>query len=327
MEKFISIVIPNYNKADTIEKCLEAAFAVKYKNFEVIVVDDYSEDNSVELIKQYPCRLIQLNTKSGTSRARNIGAYHSKGEFIFFTDADCLLQEDTLSIINRTVSNLNPDVVIGGTYTRLPYDRDFFSTFQSVFINYSETKKAENPDYIAAHAMIINTETFKKSGGFPEDFMPIIEDVEFSHRLRRSGKRLIMNPEIQVQHIFNFSLWTSLRNAFKKTAYWCMYSMKNRDLLVDSGTASVELKTNVASYFLSIVFFVLWIVTQKFVIVYLLFFIFFINTLVSRRLLRAFYETKGILFMFQAFLYYTILYPLPVGIGSIVGILKYLLKH
>jgi glycosyltransferase involved in cell wall biosynthesis len=323
MERFISVVIPNYNKAATIGKCLEALFSSNYENFEVIVVDDCSEDNSVEIIEQYPCKLIRLERRSGTSKARNIGAYNSSGDFVFFTDADCLLQNDTLSIVNKSVSISKPDIVIGGTYTMLSYDKSFFSIFQSVFVNYSETKYSE-PDYIAAHAMIIDARTFRKSGGFPEDFLPIIEDVEFSHRLRRSGYRFIMNPEIQVQHIFNFTLWRSLCNAFKKTKYWNIYSLNNRDLFADSGAASVELKANVISLFSILLLLVSWLFFQKQVLLYPLPLILLLNTFISRRLLHAFYEAKGILFACQAFIYYIILWPFPIGMGTITGIMEHL---
>ncbi len=217
-------------------------------------------------------------------------------------------------------------VVIGGTYTRLPYDKDFFSTFQSVFIHYSETKNKENPDYIAAHTMIIDNQTFRKSGGFPEDFFPIIEDVEFSHRMQRSGCKLIMNPEIQVKHIFNFSLLISLRNAFKKSYYWNMYSLKNKDLFADSGTASFELKTNVATNFFCLFLIALWGISQNTLFLYLLPLIYIFNLFANRCLLKAFYETKGILFAGLALIYYTMIYPLPIGMGTITGIVKYIFK-
>lgn len=336
MEKSISVVIPNYNKASTIGLCLEAAFSSKYENFEVIVVDDKSKDNSVEIIKGFPCKLICLESHSGTSKARNIGAQNSTGEFIFFTDADCLLQPDTLSIVNRTLMPLprhsppggkrGEGVVLGGTYTRIPYDRDFFSIFQSVLVHYSETKKPENPDYIAAHAMIIHKNTFSKSGGFPEDFMPILEDVEFTHRLKRSGSRLVMSPEIQVQHIFNFTLLRSLFNAYRKTTYWCTYSFGNRDILTDSGSASVELKTNVASFLLSISIFALWIPTQSPALLYLLPLLFFLNAVVNRNQLKLFYKTKGFLFAVSASCYYAFLYPIPVTIGTATGFLRHFFK-
>lgn len=69
MGKYISIVIPNYNMAATIGLCLEAAFCSDYKNFEVIVVDDHSDDDSVEIIKKFPCKLICLEARSGASKA------------------------------------------------------------------------------------------------------------------------------------------------------------------------------------------------------------------------------------------------------------------
>ena len=322
MEKRISVVIPNYNGAKTLDKCLKSAFDSQYSNFEVVVVDDYSSDNSVEIIRRFPCKLIRLEQRSGASKARNTGALNSSGEIIFFTDADCLLQPDTLSLVNRAYASAGPDVVVGGTYTTIPYDEQFFSIFQSVFVNYSETKELLNPDYIAAHAMVINAGTFRKSGGFPEVFLPIMEDLEFSHRLKRSGVTLRMAPDIQVRHIFNFSLTGSLRNAYKKTMYWVMYSQKNKDLLTDSGCASVELKYNVFSCFLNILLIALYLVLHYSVLLYVFPIIIISNILVSRRQIAAFYRAKGMLFAVTAYIYYSILYPLPIGLGTISGVIK-----
>lgn len=321
-EKKISVVIANYNKASTIGKCLEAALCSRYRNFEVIVVDDMSDDGSVDIIKQYPCKLIRLNEHSGASKARNVGASHSSGDIIFFTDADCLLKEDTLSVVNRSMAETGGDLIVGGTYTRIPADKDFFSLFQSVFINYSETKNAEKPDYIATHAMAVGTETFRKSKGFQEDFMPILEDVEFSHRMRNTGHRLVINPAIEVQHIFNFSLSSSLLNAVKKSKYWTMYSIKNKDLLTDSGTASAELKINVLSYFISLLILAVWIMSGSYLSLLCLPPVVIMNVFVSRSLLKAFYKAGGIIFAGLASLYYIMVYPLPVGTGAVLGVLN-----
>ncbi len=321
-EKKISVVIANYNKASTIGKCLEAAFCSKYQNFEVIVVDDMSDDGSVDIIKQYPCKLIRLNEHSGASKARNMGASHSSGDIIFFTDADCLLKEDTLSVVNNSMAETGGDLIVGGTYTRIPADKDFFSLFQSVFINYSETKNAEKPDYIATHAMAVGTETFRKSKGFHEDFMPILEDVEFSHRMRKKGCRLVINPVIEVRHVFNFSLYGSLRNAIKKSKYWTMYSIKNRDLLTDSGTASAELKVNVLSCLTILLILAVWIISGNFSSLLFGPPVIIMNVFVSRGLLKAFYEANGILFAGLASSYYIVVYPLSVGTGSVLGVLN-----
>lgn len=336
MEKRISLVIPNHNKASTIGKCLEAAFSSEYGNFEVIVVDDNSEDDSVEIIKRFPCKLISLKRHEGTSRARNIGAQNSSGEYIFFTDADCLLLPDTLAILNKRIGSLPPSftpgkesgegVVIGGTYTKMPFDRKFFSIFQSVFVHYSETKNQENIDYVAAHAMIIHQKTFRESGGFPEEFMPILEDVEYSHRLKRAGVRIIMYSDIQVQHIFNFTLMGSLFNAYRKTTYWCTYSFGNRDLLTDSGSASLELKANVVSLFLCLVLFALWMLTHKPVLLYFIPVIFLSNVMINMKQIKMFYDTKGLMFAVSAVFYYMVIYPVPIALGTFTGYLRHLAR-
>lgn len=323
MGKYISVVIPNYNNAATIGKCLEAAFASRYSNFEVVVVDDHSEDNSIEIIKRFPCRLISLDKHCEASKARNTGALQSSGDIIFFTDSDCLLNEDTLSIINSTFSKVEPHTIVGGTYTKKPYDKGFFNLFQSLFVNYSETKNVNDPDYIAAHAMVIDRDTFRKSKGFPEEFLPIIEDVEFTHRLKREGCVLVMNPEIQVRHIFNFSFYRSMKNAVRKSKYWVMYSMKNKDLFTDSGSSSTELKVNVASAFSSLLLLALWILSQKNIFLYPLPFLFICNLFVSRGLIKTFHETGGALFTAPASIYYTVFYSLSVGTGTIAGMAKY----
>ena len=173
--------------------------------------------------------------------------------------------------------------------------------------------------------MAIDAETFRKSDGFSEDFLPILEDVEFSHRLQRAGYKLIINPDILVQHIFNFSLFRSIRNAIKKSMYWTMYSMKNKDLIADSGTASVELKVNVISYFLIIIILSLWVFLQRSIFLYPLPLIFIINILINKELLNTFYKANGLAFALLAFIYYIMLYPLAVELGVIAGMMKYLL--
>ncbi len=325
MNNRISVIIPNRNGSSTIGKCLEAAFSANHNNFEIIVVDDCSTDSSVEIIKKFPCKLIRLDKHSGTSRARNTGVQNSSGNILFFIDADCILQKDTLSLADKASSG-DKNIIIGGTYTMTPYDDDFFGTFQSIFINYSETKK-EEPDYIASHAMIIDKGVFNISGGFSENFLPILEDVEFSHRLRRSGYKLKMNPDILVQHIFNFTLLKSLRNAFRKSMYWTVYSLMNKDLLKDSGTASVELKINVSAFFLNTLLIMLSLYFKDTGLLVPIPLIFSFSLLLNRRLIKSFYKSKGFLFAILATLYYTLVYPIGVGAGSFSGILKYIWSY
>jgi glycosyltransferase involved in cell wall biosynthesis len=326
VEPSISIIIPNRNADATIEKCLKNVFAIDDRNFEVVVVDDASVDNSVEIINKFPCRLIRLEQHSGPSKARNIGAQNSRGDILLFTDADCILPKDALAIVRKTLTGDGSDVVLGGTYTQAPYDNGFFSTFQSVYIYYSETKNWKRPDYVATHAMALSTETFKKIGGFAEDFLPLLEDVELSHRLRRAGYRLLIEPEFQVRHIFNYSMIKSFSNAIRKTHYWTLYSLQNRDLFADSGTASTEMKVNGVCWLVTGILTVLGIISCESSMLIPLPLIWTANALVNRNLFRAFYRAKGTYFFFVAVFYYTLMYPAAVWIGAFKGLIQYFVR-
>ncbi len=321
---FVSVVIANRNGSGTLAACLKAATGDDYPHYEVIVVDDASTDDSVEVIEQYPCRLVRLGTKGGASKARNSGAEAARGEVIFFTDADCVMPPGTIQRAAAAFQK-HPDKVTGGTYSTEPYDPGFFNRFQAVFVNFSETKRPR-PDYIATHAMVIGKSVFENSGGFNEDFMPILEDVEFSHRLRARGVKLVMQSGLEVRHIFGFDLMRSLKNAFRKARYWGMYSLGNRDLFRDTGTASFELKLNTA----------LWGVYMGLTVAYALFGIpllirdaaefYALNLLVNIRFLYAMAKAHGAGFLIKGTLYYTLVYPAPVALGGLSGLAGYLLK-
>lgn len=319
---FISVIIPNHNGEKTIGRCLDAALASKHADFEIIVVDDCSTDSSVNIILKYPCRLIRLPEHGGAAKARNYGARNSTGEVLFFVDGDCLLQTDTLARVAAAYLKEGVGTIIGGTYTWLPYDHEFFSIFQSIYIHYSEIKNPTNPDYIATHAMVIAKKLFQESTGFDEQFMPILEDVEFSHRLKKKGARLLMDEKILVQHIFNFSLLKSLSNGIRKSKYWFIYSVKNKDLLSDSGTASLDFKFNVVSCFITatLVLAGLMLRTWSFGLPALL--LYGSNLYFNRVLFRAFLRVGGPFFAIRAVLYYTFVYPFAVGIGIFSGLLS-----
>lgn len=325
MLPYISIIIPNRNGASTIGRCLEAAFACRYGNFEVIVADDRSDDRSLAIIERFRCRLVQLDRHGGASAARNAGAAAARGELLFFTDADCLLGEDALAVAAESYRRLGPGVIVGGTYTPDPYDADFFSRFQSVFVNHSETRQAGNADYAAGHAMVIAAEDFRRSGGFEEDFLPVAEDVEFSHRMRRAGYRIVIEPGLQVRHMFGFSLGRSLRNAAFKAQHWTRYSLRNRDILADSGTASTELKANVLLCLTGLVLLLGGIVAGFWPMLLAAALLFAASLLVSRGLIVAFFRAGGTAFGLAAVLYYLSLYPLAVAAGGFAGVIWHFL--
>jgi GT2 family glycosyltransferase len=317
----ISVVIPVRNGARTLEACLRAACGAALPNDEVVVVDDGSTDESATIAARHPCRLVRLGNNRGASAARNAGAAAAHGDTLFFTDVDCILGLQTLPRAVTALHDAGPRAIIGGTYETRPFDPGFFPAFQAVFVNYHETRRPDDPDYVATHAMAIRSTDFRASGGFDENFLPILEDVEFCHRLRRAGYRLRMDPLLLVRHSFGFSLSGSLRNAARKARFWARYSLRNRDLLSDSGTASRGLKAAGALAGLCWVS-ILAAACLRLPALLLPVPLFILASVAANGgLVRAFHAAGGFLFATAAAAYLVVLYPMAIAFGVAQGLL------
>jgi glycosyltransferase involved in cell wall biosynthesis len=319
----ISIVIPVRNGSRALDACLRAACAAALPKNEVVVVDDGSSDDSAAIAARHPCRLVRLERPRGAGAARNAGAAAARGETLFFTDADCMLGPQTLPRAAAALDAAGPLAVIGGTYDTRPDDPGFFPAFQAIFVNYHETRRPDAPDYVATHAMAIRTADFLASGGFDEKFLPILEDVEFCHRLRRAGYRLRMDPLVLVRHSFGFGLAGSLRNAARKVRYWARYSLRNRDLFADSGTASRGLKAAGALAGLC------WISLGAAAVMRLPALLWpvplFVGAAIAanRGLVRSFHAAGGALFATAAAGYLVLVYPGAIAVGAARGLLDH----
>ena len=97
-EPLISIIVPVYNVEKYLKKCLDSILSQTYKNFEVIIVNDGSPDNSQKIIDEYKKkdkRIIVLEKENGgLSSARNYGIEHANGKYISFVDADDYIEKD-----------------------------------------------------------------------------------------------------------------------------------------------------------------------------------------------------------------------------------------
>ena len=108
MPKF-SIIIPVYNVEKYIKKCLDSVFNQSFKDYEVIVVNDGTKDNSMDIVKKYDVKTINQDNQ-GLSVARNTGVSKAKGEYLLFLDSDDYIEKDLLKEINKSLKN-NPDLV------------------------------------------------------------------------------------------------------------------------------------------------------------------------------------------------------------------------
>ncbi len=103
--QLVSIIIPVYNERKFISKCLDSISDQTYKNFEVIVIDDGSTDNSVELVRNNKIVSLFIQVHRGPGSAKNFGASVAKGEILVFIDGDMYLDKDYLKNIIEPIIN------------------------------------------------------------------------------------------------------------------------------------------------------------------------------------------------------------------------------
>ncbi|HAP94361.1 glycosyltransferase family 2 protein, partial [Epilithonimonas hominis] len=118
--KKISIVIPVYNAENYIVRCLDSVKSQSYQDFEIVLINDRSTDNTLEVLTNYQTENKNLDIRiwtneknSGPSISRNFGMDNAKGSYIFFMDADDDFADDLAlqSFIDKTEGN--PDIVFG----------------------------------------------------------------------------------------------------------------------------------------------------------------------------------------------------------------------
>lgn len=112
----LSIVIPNYNNAKYLNRCLDSILSARTADFEVIVIDDGSTDNSVECLESYKDKRLIFYTQEnqGVSAARNKGLSYAKGEYVTFCDADDFYIDNAIDELIKIIKRENeePDIFI-----------------------------------------------------------------------------------------------------------------------------------------------------------------------------------------------------------------------
>ncbi len=115
---FISVIIPVYNMADRVGRCLDSIVSQSFKDIEILLIDDGSTDGAADVIKEYSIadsRIICVRQEnSGVSAARNLGIGKALGDYILFIDADDEIEEDYLRNIADKARSTDADILVWG---------------------------------------------------------------------------------------------------------------------------------------------------------------------------------------------------------------------
>jgi glycosyltransferase involved in cell wall biosynthesis len=228
----VSFVIPMYNAEKTIATTLDAIMKSDYRDFEVIVVDDGSTDSSIEIVKKYNCRLVNSDKRSGAAAARNIGVQHSIGDIIFFIDSDIVIKPDTTNYIIKVFQDNQEIVAIVGILSKdNPYS-DFSSQYKNLHMHYYMKNMPRYISCVYTSVTAIKKDAFLKIGLFDSKSCKVcsasVEDIELGQRISDAGFKILLDPNLQVVHFRKFTLWSLIKNDFKRAIDWSsLFFQKN----------------------------------------------------------------------------------------------------
>ncbi len=251
----VSVVVPAYNSEDTIERCLEFLINQNYRNYEIIVVDDGSKDNTAKVVEKYMRRHKKIKLikqkNSGPAAARNRGAKKARGRIILFTDSDCLADKNWIKNMVEPFSDKNV-AGVSGTYRTLNKEK-LIARFVGYEIEKRHEKmaKSETIDFIGTFSAGYLKNIFFKFGGFDTKFRKASgEDPELSFRIAKAGYKLIFNKKAFVYHPHVDNLKSYLKQKFYR-AYWrvLLYRKHPEKMAGDSYTSSNLLMGTVFSGF------------------------------------------------------------------------------
>ncbi|MFX1502703.1 MAG: glycosyltransferase, partial [Promethearchaeota archaeon] len=188
----VSIVVPIKNRSSLLINLIKNLSNLDYPNYEIIIVDDCSNDNTKEILKNSSVKSIILEESVGSAQARNMGIKEAKNDIIALTDSDCFVSKKWLRDL---VPYLKKYDAVGGKVK-------FYDNLENRFNPFNAKKeivltKNSSINFLNTSNMIFKKEIWKSSGGF-SNFR--IEDLEFSWRLMKKGYKLIYSPKGLVIH-------------------------------------------------------------------------------------------------------------------------------
>lgn len=234
MKPLVSIIIPTFNRARLLSETLRSVVAQTHSNWECIIVDDGSTDNTEEIIKeyvtndnrfQYYCRPNGL--VKGASSCRNIGLSKCSGDFVQFLDSDDIIESNKfevqlLSLFKESYKSVaickwgifDTDIAKSNIKENLPYYRNFESC-KDLF-NVLGTYGL----YIPLHCFLINKNLVVNAGKWNEE-LSINDDGEFFSRLLINADKIVYVESTVVYYRKNYEMGLSTYNKenLKKIKY------------------------------------------------------------------------------------------------------------
>lgn len=214
---YVSIIILNYNGEKYIEHCVEAVLNSEYNNFELILIDNNSADNSMDILSKFSgskIKLIRNNENLGFAAGNNLGARHANGKYLVLLNVDTVVHTKWLI---ELVAVMDSDSAIGVAQPKLLslHDKSIFDSAGD-YLNYYGSSFRRGGDWLEKDygqydtiqdifsargaALITRKEIVDRIGLFDDDYFLDFEDIDFCWRVKLYGKRVVFVPKSIVYH-------------------------------------------------------------------------------------------------------------------------------
>ncbi len=237
----LSVVIPVYNGGSGFERCLQGVRLTSGIDYEVVVVDDGSTDNSAQIAERYGARVLRNHTPRGPAAARNDGAEAALAPLVFFLDADVVIHADTIAQGLRRF-DADPGLsALFGSYDDQPDAPGLVSRYRNLLHHYVHQQGDFVDEARPAHTFwtgcgMIRREVFLSIGGFDPALYrrPAIEDIELGYRLTRAGHRVVLARDVQATHLKRWTLYSVLKtDIFQRGLPWMLLMLRSQTVETD----------------------------------------------------------------------------------------------
>lgn len=202
----VSIIIVNYNGRSYLEECFASLMKVTYPNYEIIIVDNNSSDDSIEFVKNnFPkIMIIKLEKNYGFAEPNNIGAKNARGDFLLFLNNDTIVEPNFVSELVKVITQ-NSKIAICQSLLLKPNgdidsSGDFVDIYGRAFNSRNKVTSVQRILSARGASMLINKKIFQELGGFDENFFASFEDVDLGWRACICGYDVMLVPNSIVYH-------------------------------------------------------------------------------------------------------------------------------
>ena len=232
---YLSIIIPAYNASLSLGKLLDSLTKSTFKNFEVVIGDDASNEqltvNTLQAGKKkaFPLKVIRLTRNRGPAAARNVASKRAKGEILVFLDSDVTCYPDTIGKIASKFKEDHDLTAVTGVWDKHQKTKAFFPQFKAIRDWSYWTNERDRDGYyylFSTRIAAIRRDVFLRLGGFNEVFRQM-EDVELTYRIAKRYA-IIFAPDVRVHHEFE-GFWPVAKKYFWRSYYWTkLYKVRKK---------------------------------------------------------------------------------------------------